>query len=272
MQFEASSRSLMHLVISSTLFRWLQSSWASGGRDLRIWYLKTLHCYTLNRFGDFVATKFVSQDLSFQITAHIKDKHSGKVEKCDKCDFTSIGPRHKLVIHKKMQHGLSSFICPMCDFKTYSSEELEQHKQGCNSSQKVVITPAMRHEQKRKGREALMEYTCKICKLPFNTRQMLAIHIKADHKGIRYNCSEGNCKFSFKTRGSLNIHINNKHLGIKHRCKICNYEAGQKYKIRKHMVIKHNTETFSCNACSYRCPDSERMQKHVLLRHHNLSV
>ena len=214
----------------------------------------------------------ISFTLNITLTAHIKDTHSGKVEKCDKCDFTSIGPRHKLVIHKKMQHGLSSFICPLCDFKTCSSEELEQHKTRCNSNQKVVITPTMRHEQKRKRREALMDYTCKTCKLPFNTRQMLAIHIKADHKGIRYNCSEGNCKFSFKTRGSLNIHINNKHLGIKHRCKICDYEAGQNYKIRKHMVIKHNTETFSCNTCAYRCPDSERMQKHVLLRHHNLSV
>ena len=206
--------------------------------------------------------------LNITLVAHIKDKHSGKVEKCDKCDFSYRGPKHQLAIHKKMRHGLCSFICPMCDFKCSSNEELEQHKLGLHSKQEVVISSKIRHERRRKEREDLMDFICKTCKLPYNSRQLLAIHIKSDHKGIRYNCSEEKCKFSFKTRGSLNIHINNKHLGIKHRCKICDYEAGQKCQIRKHMIIKHNTETFSCNTCAYRCQESERMQKHVLLRHH----
>ena len=99
---------------------------------------------------------------------------------------------------------------------------------------------------------------------------MLAYHINADHKGIRYNSSEEGCKFSRTTKGSLNSHVHNIHLGIKHKCKICEYEAGQTCQIRKHMIIKHNAETFSCNTCSYRCQDSKRMQKHVVLRHHKL--
>ena len=209
---------------------------------------------------------------SFILAAHIRDKHSGKVEKCDQCDFTCKGPKHQLVIHKKMRQGLCNFICPMCDFKPTSDEELEQHKQSLHSNQKVKISPKMRLEQIRKIREARMDFTCNTCKLSHKSRQMLAIHINDVHKGIRYNCTEGDCKLSVKTKGSLNSHINNIHLGIKHRCKICEYEAGQKSQIRKHMIIKHNTETFSCNTCSYRCQDSERMQKHVLLSHHTLLV
>ena len=31
--------------------------------------------------------------LNITLVAHIKDKHSGKVEKCDKCDFSYRGPK-----------------------------------------------------------------------------------------------------------------------------------------------------------------------------------
>ena len=208
----------------------------------------------------------------FILAAHIRDKHSGKTEKCDKCDFTCKGPKHQLAIHKKMRHGLCNYVCPMCDFKSSSDEELERHNKRLHASQEVVISPKMRLEKIRKEREALMDFTCKTCKLAHNSRQSLALHIKADHKGIRYNCTEEDCHFSGKTKTTLNSHKNNIHLGIKHKCKICEYEAGQTSQIRKHMIIKHNTETFSCNICAYRCQDSKRMQKHVLLRHHKLSA
>jgi hypothetical protein len=206
------------------------------------------------------------------LAAHIRDKHSGKVEMCDKCEFTCIGSRDQLVIHKKMRHGLCNFICPLCDFKSSSDKDLEQHKNSDHSSQEFVISSKMKHEKIRKEREALIDYTCELCKTVYKSRQVLAYHINADHKQIRYNCSEEGCKFSGRAKGSLNKHINNIHLGLKHKCKICEYEAGTTCHIRKHMVIKHNAETFSCDACSYRCQDSKRMQKHALLRHDNCNL
>ena len=119
---------------------------------------------------------------NFTLAAHIRDRHSGKVNKCDKCEFTCIGPKDQLVLHKKMRHGLCNFICPMCDFKSSSDEELEQHKNRHHCSQEVVISSKMKHEKIRKEREALIDYSCKICKIAYKSRQMLAYHINAAHK------------------------------------------------------------------------------------------
>ena len=87
-----------------------------------------------------------------------------------------------------------------------------------------------------------MDLTCHICHVKKNSRQMLTLHIQADHEGIRYNCKEEGCNYSSKQKAQLKNHINIKHLGIKVQCELCDYKTTQVPNLNNHMLKKHGVK------------------------------
>ena len=197
---------------------------------------------------------------------HIDDKHLGKSWVCEKCGFPAKS-RAQLYIHKTSKHGPTNFVCPFCDFVSSSNADFEDHKRSFHQGEVVKISPQKNNEKRRKEREAQMDLTCHICHVKKNSRQMLTLHIQADHEGIRYNCTEEGCNYSAKQKTQLRNHINIKHLGIKVHCEVCDYKTTQVPNLNNHMLKKHGVKPFSCDKCSFRCYKKEKMQSHMQSMH-----
>ena len=197
---------------------------------------------------------------------HIDDKHLGKSWVCEKCGFPAKS-RAQLYTHKTNKHGSTNFVCPFCDFVSSSNADLEDHKRTFHAGETVKISPQKNNEKRRKEREAQMDLTCHICHVKKNSRQMLTLHIQADHEGIRYNCTEEGCNYSGKQKAQLKNHINIKHLGIKVQCELCDYKTTQVPNLNNHMLKKHGVKPFSCDKCSFRSYKKEKMQSHMQSMH-----
>ena len=197
---------------------------------------------------------------------HIDDKHLGKSWVCEKCGFPAKS-RAQLYKHKIEKHAPANFVCSFCDFVSSSNTDLEDHKRSVHQGEVVKMSPQKNNERRRKEREAQMDLTCHICHVKKNSRQMLQLHIQADHHGIRYNCTEEGCSFSAKQKTQLRTHINIKHLGIKVNCEICDYKTAQVTCLNNHMLKKHGIKPFSCDKCSFRCFKKEKMQSHMQSMH-----
>ena len=197
---------------------------------------------------------------------HIDDKHLGKSFVCEKCGFPAKS-RAQLYIHKTSKHGPTNFVCPFCDFVSSNNDDLEDHKRSFHQGEALKMSPQKKNEIKRKEREAKMDLTCHICHVKKNSRQMLKLHIQADHEGIRYNCTEEGCNYSAKVKAQLKNHINIKHMGIKIHCEVCDFKTTQVPYLNNHMFKKHGVKPFSCDKCSFRCYKKEKMQSHMQSMH-----
>ena len=197
---------------------------------------------------------------------HMDDKHLGRSWVCEKCGFPAKS-RSQLYTHKRRKHGPTNFACVLCEYVSASTADLEDHKRSFHLGEITKQSPSKNNERKRKERESQLDFTCHICNVKKNSRQMLSLHIKADHEGIRFNCIEEGCDFSAKQKSQLKIHVNVKHLRIKVHCELCDYTATQVPYLNNHMLKKHGVKPFSCDKCSFRCYKKERMQCHLQSMH-----
>ena len=46
----------------------------------------------------------------------------------------------------------------------------------------------------------------------------------------------GKCERGFKTQKGLQVHNNTKHEGMRHLCNVCEYKAGDKSSLRRHIM------------------------------------
>jgi len=199
---------------------------------------------------------------------HRRMKHNGKIFCCDKCDFKTDGTMDQLKSHIRLLHEASKFICKFCPFESGSSEALEEHKQGAHLDE-LMSSPSKSNEQKRREKELQMDFNCKECDHKISTRQGLAFHIRATHRGIRFHCPEDGCDWSGTQNVNLQTHIDSKHRGIRHYCDMCDFSGVSKTNVRVHKLGTHKVSApiFACDKCKYRSQDAEKMRKHMVNLH-----
>jgi hypothetical protein len=147
-----------------------------------------------------INTDSVSTELSVQ-----ENDDNNKEEK--EKDF----PTKKVKEKKKYQ----SYFCNQCDYLTYKSSLLSQHRRN-------------EHEGLR--------YKCDQCPYKSKQRSVLVVHRKSRHEGVKFDCKQ--CDFK-GAAGSVRRHTRSEPSGVRYECNMCDYKAKQSGNLGEHKKRHH---------------------------------
>jgi len=184
--------------------------------------------------------------LEFQ---HKRVKHGGLRNKCDMCDYetTTIGNVNE---HKKKKHTELLLYCKLCPYKTLRKNKLNNHinnyhENSIFNNETSPTFPSMRENDKL--RRSITTYIPEtIAKQeseePFSVEGVNVSNNKLDsisnnETSPTFPCTL--CKTVFNYDGALKLHIEDSHQGKKHKCFQCNFLAGDKSTLKKHIQDVH---------------------------------
>ena len=192
------------------------------------------------------------------MNAHIVTEHpSGKVLKCEKCDFTTFKMKN-LKIHAHKMHLLKAVNilkygkkCLECEYRTTRSWRMQVH---------------IRKRHDKEVTFSSSESNCKFCKASaLTTRETITKHMKIEHPKERlFNCDK--CGYRSNWMNNIRMHNNGKHRKTEIACKKCNFESFWRTEISDHNIIVHGiyrnktkqrrtakpTHTRLCDLCGFQ--------------------
>ena len=176
-----------------------------------------------------------------EFTQHSRDRHNGRVAKCDVCDFTAKSihhiARHRLAVHDLLTEGFDAIYCDKdgCSYKTLDSDKLPVHIASVH--------------------EKLRPWKCDVCPRDFGTKGSLKLHVERVHMGLRPKICE-ECGSSFKSSTELKLHKIRAHtkegLQKHHMCDECGASYTMLTTLNKHVRRVHRQEK---NVQCPRCPE-----------------
>lgn len=134
----------------------------------------------------------------FDITRHIKNVHSPKVESEDKRICPDCGKvvrgNNQLTLHIKKKHlMMKKFQCDICSFTSYGKYEMRSHLEH-------IHVP----------KEFKESFPCPLCPSVLSSSMGLKVHHQHKHSGLKpHQCTK--CEKSFSLKETLKTHIRNVH-------------------------------------------------------------
>ena len=104
-------------------------------------------------------------------------------------------------------------------------------------------------------------YFCKHCDYRSYGPEVLKIHTRSLHEGVKLPCPH--CGKTFAQTGSLNLHIREVHEKIKFECKECSKNFTQHYQLQIHVEKEHDSLKYPCNNCEYKATTTYSLSKHI---------
>ena len=149
------------------------------------------------------------------------------------------------------------------------------------------------------GGIAKVSYNCDLCDYSCVTADLLTIHRRSKHEGLRYRCSQ--CSCLFQSKGALAVHSTAKHDGsyrysddcIVFCCSDCGFSTTTSSLLRSHREDQHGlieepTElrnpascitvkvvenepkgksVLKCSSCDYETPFPNALKNHIEYHH-----
>ena len=181
---------------------------------------------------------------------HMRSHSSDKLFSCNICGHQAnfVGNLKK---HLKTKHGLGAIqtlYCHLCQYSTCNTSHLKRH----------IST----HSDSR-------PFPCNMCDYNARHKGNLVRHIKKVHgEKTKLECKE--CKYSTFSQLRFNTHIETHSDGRTEEtfsCDLCDYEAGQKSNLQRHVSAIHDTKTFKCKECQYYTRSKLQFRKHNIYKH-----
>ena len=141
---------------------------------------------------------------------------------CKECN-NIFNNENDLNIHIKTEHFSQKYSCPQCGKGFNQKNNLNLHRKGHNG----------KHELQNK---------CTICDISFETESQLSNHTMKEHPR------------NFKTQESQRNETDIDPKSKQYNCMECDHQTTEKYKLRNHIELAHNTSTsplqFKCRDCA----------------------
>lgn len=152
---------------------------------------------------------------------HMSQVHSGKIYKCDLCDFVTSGATF-LRAHRK-RHLQKPVKCPECG-KLVKRLGAHLKRNGCNAQERV-------------------KHKCDLCDMTFTLKDGVKRHMKRVHLKVYSHFCEY-CDFKTCSTNNLRTHVTMVHLK-EERWKICPLCSKKTSNLDHHCKINHPEEYFS---------------------------
>ena len=139
-------------------------------------------------------------------------------------------------------------------------------------------------------------HKCEECGVGFRWKNVLVRHVRSQHEGARYSCSNFDyqaatqwdlkrhnnsilegikyfCdKYEFQATYQNNIRTHKKsiHEGVKYLCDQCDYQATRRIHLKTRKQTKHEVITFSCDQCAYQATRQHNLKTHKHSMHEGI--
>ena len=189
---------------------------------------------------------------------HIKLYHKGRKYSCGDCVFDATRmidlKRHKEKHHKIKNH---EFYCCHCSLIFTRNSSLSRHTKSkhegkqcpcgkCNDLEHLEI-----HNSKRNGQDSETDepqnskedvYMCYYCDFTSDKKGIVKHHMVKMHSESHYEKGE---------------------IGGLFPCDQCNYEATQRYHLKRHWISKHGVTKINCDFCNKSFSLKGSLQGHI---------
>ena len=161
---------------------------------------------------------------------HIRDKHTGKRIKCEKCN-SSFGSPMALKYHKLNAHNdltITHFDCKYCGKKFLCEYVMKDHVNNIHTKETL--------------------YNCELCDFTTYIKKNIAVHKKKVHiRRLTHKCEYCGKEFYNSRKLTLDNHIKNVH--------------PEKY------VDKNKGKVWPCYFCEFNAKDKQQLHNHTYNRH-----
>lgn len=107
------------------------------------------------------------------------------------------------------------------------------------------------------------------CRKLLKTKEDFENHIKVHH-GTKYRFQCEMCCKKFVTRRSLGRHKNANKCTINTKCATCDFDFGNNWQYRRHLIQTHNTSLYLCEICGQGFSSNATRKEHMITHNPDL--
>lgn len=195
------------------------------------------------RMHEPVKDKAIEPPVNYTITGSSEKKFEKELVRrmfiCNICNNTY--DKEYEEVHMQSHSEIENYICPICNRKFNTKENLEMHSKA--------------HKQTSK-------FACTYCKKAFTTYESLEDHVSNQCQKRQYECQYCGRRFA---RPHEKVKHERIHTGEKpHVCQICGKSFRISYCLTLHLRTHSGTRPYKCSHCG------KRFKSHSVYNHHML--
>ncbi|XP_014211131.1 transcription factor IIIA [Copidosoma floridanum] len=219
-------------------------------------------------------------DKSYTNSSHLKrhlQTHSVAAQtfQCNIC-LSNISTLTNLKRHYHRAHHEDKLHCKECNLKFRKKSRYQEHMAShdnttvykCDKCEKKFLThmKLVKHQEYHVNRN----HTCQVegCSEVFEKWALLQKHIKIEHSGIEYHCTE--CKKLFSNKRSykthMKIHSENRPV-LPCPYENCNRLYYFKNNLHYHIKVHHTGNKFNCDMCGKKLASKQKIKEHIIKMH-----
>ena len=209
------------------------------------------------------------------LSRHIETIHGEKnLFECSTCNetfkFEYTFVKHNVTIHKEKK----PFICGVCKKGYMAASRLKEHElldhafpcKMCDnifpSEDQMLKHNSLIHKE-NSSMSKLKQLSCNICKIQYDSKQSLQIHIESLHEiDNPRKCKVCNKEFEKFKRHVLEVH----EISEQYQCNKCDISFKRKTNLKCHISLDH---CYLCSVCDKKFVMKIHLEKHNALVHQN---
>ncbi|CAG2173165.1 unnamed protein product [Oppiella nova] len=180
----------------------------------------------------------------------------------------------KLLNHLSYKHGMLSFVCHMCGYKTSKKFYLERHMSihtdakpfQCDECDKFFKTRGILLTHKRQTHSPLKRFSCDLCDYKTSNKNSLTTHRSRHSTQKPFRCDVDDCGKYFKTSICLYQHKNVVHSSDRFECIYpeCSRVYHCKKALQQHIAIHEVVVPYKCgiNGCVKNFKEKRSLKRH----------